>query len=61
MINEQRKQELADRVELAVKDNYKTKRNTEKKRSCAICDKSFVGRADQGTCSDKCRQRKSRS
>lgn len=60
-MNEQRKQELADRVDLAVSDGYKTKRNTEKKKTCTICDKSFVGRADQATCGDACRKRKSRS
>jgi hypothetical protein len=55
------KQELADRVEAAIADNYKTKRNTEKKKTCTMCDKSFIGRADQATCSDSCRKAKSRA
>lgn len=56
------KKSLAERVsgllEFA-KGDYKTKNNTEKRRKCVQCKEGFVGRADQQTCSDKCRKNKS--
>lgn len=59
------KTELASLVENALaefaKGDYKTKNNTEQMRKCSQCGKSFHGRADQGTCSSKCRMAKSRS
>lgn len=54
---------LADRlaVVLAKSDGYKTKNNTEKRKTCSVCTKGFVGRDDQATCSPACRMKKSRS
>lgn len=51
--------ELAARVEAFAKGDYKTKNNTEKRKKCVQCKGGFVGRADQQTCSDKCRKNKS--
>lgn len=55
-----RKEELMQRVEAALKDNYKTKDNTQKKIKCSNCGTTFHGRAGASTCGDKCRQQRSR-
>lgn len=57
------KEQLAQKmaVTLAKADGYANKNNTEKMRTCSQCGDGFHGRADQDTCSTKCRMAKSRS
>lgn len=54
--------QLALRVSelFAKSDGYKNKNNTEKMKTCSQCGTKFHGRADQSTCSTKCRVAKHR-
>lgn len=54
------RKELVDRVELAVADNYKTKQEKQKRKTCTECSKGFLGQDGASTCGPKCRMRKSR-
>lgn len=70
MTNEQKKQELVDRVDLAVTksdndsfaiaDNYKTKQETQKRKKCSECGKGFLGQDGAMTCGSACRMKRSR-
>lgn len=60
MNNEQKKQNLAKRVNLAIKDHYKTKQETQKRKTCTVCGKGFLGQDGASSCSPKCRMKKSR-
>lgn len=63
MTSEQRKQALASRVEAAIKGgnpDLTTKGNSQKRKKCGVCGKSYLGRADSSACGDACRQKKSR-
>lgn len=61
MSNQQRKLELAARVDLAVADNYKTKKQTQKRMTCSQCGKKYLGQENSSTCGPACRTAKSRS
>ena len=60
MNNEEKRQSLIKRVELAIKDHYKTKQETQKRKKCSECDKGFLGQDGASTCGPTCRKRKSR-
>lgn len=62
-VREAVKKELSarmDNIDLAVADGYKTKQETQKRKKCSVCKKGFLGQDGATSCSDKCRQRKSR-
>lgn len=54
--NEERKIELARRVE----DSMKTRTYHKKDKNCSVCNKSFEGTAKADVCGPTCRKRKSR-
>ncbi len=54
------RQELQERIELAIKDHYKTKQEKQKRKTCTECGKGFLGQDGASTCGPKCRMRKSR-
>lgn len=60
MTSEDRRQELFDRVELAIADQYKTKQEKQKRKKCSECGKGFLGQDGASTCGPTCRKRKSR-
>lgn len=60
MSKEDIRAELITRVELAIVDGYKTKKETQKRKKCSECGKGFLGQDGASTCGPKCRMRKSR-
>lgn len=60
MNKEERRAELVDRVELAVADGYKTKKETQERMKCSVCNKGYLGQKNSSTCGPTCRKRKSR-
>lgn len=60
MNNDKRRNELVARVELAVSDNYKTKKETQERMKCSECGKGYLGQKNSSTCGPTCRKRKSR-
>lgn len=60
MTPEEFKQALAERINLAVADKYKTKTETQKRKKCTICGKGYLGQDNSSTCGSACRKRKSR-
>lgn len=59
-IREEIRQELENRVTLAIADGYKTKQEKQKRKKCSECGKGFLGQDGASTCGPKCRMRKSR-
>lgn len=61
--NEDKKQEIADRVSVSLAhrvDKMTTKDNHQKRKTCTMCKKGYLGAADSSTCGDACRKKKSR-
>jgi rubrerythrin len=58
--NDEVRAELVARVELAVADGYKTKKETQKRKKCSVCSKGYLGQDNSSTCGPTCRKRKSR-
>lgn len=69
MNSKERREELVKRVEAVSETetfrsgkakDLKTKGEHQQRMKCSECGKSFLGQKNSSTCSDKCRQRKSR-
>lgn len=57
---ESMRKELSARVEAAIADGYKTKKETQKRKKCSMCGKGYLGQDNSSTCGPTCRKRKSR-